>query len=83
LDSDDIDSDSEGRSRDDGEEKAMHIPFRKTTSGIMWFKCSICVEEEYDSEAKVVHHGLEVIKQDAGMPDMVERHLQVLQARRR
>jgi hypothetical protein len=72
------DSDGEGSGSTDGEDKAMYIPFRKTTSGIMWFKCPVCVKEEYDSEVKVVHHTLEVIKQDAGMLNMVDRHVQVL-----
>jgi hypothetical protein len=70
--------DDEGSSSDDGENKAMYIPFMMTPSRIMWYKCPICLGEEYGSEAKVVLHALEVIKQD-----MVEWHCQVLQARRR
>jgi hypothetical protein len=40
----------------------------------MWYKCPICLREEYDSKAKVVLHALEVIKQDAGTPVVVEQH---------
>jgi hypothetical protein len=56
------DGDGGGSSSDDGEDKAIHIPFRMTPSGIMWYNCLICLMEEYDFEAKVVLHGLEVIK---------------------
>jgi hypothetical protein len=66
--------DGKGSSNDNGEDKAMHIPFRTTPSGIMWFKCPICLGTKFDSEAKVVLHALDVIKQDAGMPDVVEWH---------
>jgi hypothetical protein len=47
---DDSGSDSEGSSSDDlgsgsdngkGEDRAMHIPFRMTPSGVMWYKCPI------------------------------------------
>jgi hypothetical protein len=80
---DDLGSDDgEGCGSDDSEDKAMHIPFRMTPR-IMWFKCPICLREEYDLEAKMVLHVLEVIKQDAGMPEVDEWHHQGLQARRR
>jgi hypothetical protein len=52
--SDSDDSDSKGSDDDDSKDKAMHIPFRTTLSGIMWYKCLICLSEEYDSETKVV-----------------------------
>jgi hypothetical protein len=92
--SDDLGSDnSEGSSNDnddgedngsnDGEDKAMHIPFRMTPARIMWFKCPVCLGEEYDSKAKVVPHVVEVIKQDVGSLDVVERHRQVLWATQR
>jgi hypothetical protein len=67
--------DDEGSGSDDGKDKAMHIPFRMTPSGIMWYKCPVCLKE-YDSEAKVVLHALEAFKQD-----VVEPHRQVLQTR--
>jgi hypothetical protein len=73
--------DSEVSGNDDGENKAMCIPFRTTPYGMMRFKCPICLGEEYDSEAKVVHHALEVIKQDVETLDVVEWHRQVLQSR--
>jgi hypothetical protein len=38
----------------------------------MSFECRICLGEEYDSEAKVVLHAIDVIKQDAGSLDVVE-----------
>jgi hypothetical protein len=69
---------NEGSSSDDNEDKAMCIPFRTTPSGIMWFKCPVCLREEYDSKAKVLLHALEVIKQDAGTSDVVVWHHQVL-----
>jgi hypothetical protein len=56
--------DGESSNHDNGEDKAMHIPLRKTPSRIMWYICPVCLEEEYDSEGKVVLHALEVIKQD-------------------
>jgi hypothetical protein len=57
--------DFKGSDSDDGEDKAIHNPFRMTP----WFKCLICLREEYDCEAKVVLHVVEVIKQDARSPD--------------
>jgi hypothetical protein len=48
------DGDGEGIDRDDSEDKAMCIPFKTTPSRVMWYKCPICLREEYDSEAKVV-----------------------------
>jgi hypothetical protein len=79
---DDLGSDDgEGCSNDDSEDKAMHILFWMTPSRIMWFKCPICLGEEYDLEAKMVLHVLEVIKQDAGMPEVDKWHRQGLQAR--
>jgi hypothetical protein len=80
--SDNNDGEGSGSDSDNGEDNAMHIPFMMTPSGIMWYKCPVCLREEYDSEAKVVLHALEVIKQDVRMPNVVERHHQVLQARR-
>jgi hypothetical protein len=77
------DDEHDGSDNDDSEDKALHIPFRMTPAGIMSFKCRICLGEEYDSEAKVVLHAIDVIKQDAGSLDVVERHCQVLWARRR
>jgi hypothetical protein len=65
--------DNEGSGSDDGEDKAMHIPFRMTSSGSTWYMCPICIGEEYDSDAKVVLHALEVIKHD-----VVERYHLVL-----
>jgi hypothetical protein len=59
---------------DNGKDKAMCHPFRTTPSGILWFKCLIYLREDYDFEAKVVLHVLEVIKQDEGMLDVVECH---------
>jgi hypothetical protein len=67
--------DGRGSGSDDGEDKAIHIPLRMTPFGIMWFNCTICLKEDYDSKAKAMHHVLEVIKQDAGMMDLVEQHL--------
>jgi hypothetical protein len=61
--SDDLGTDDgEGSGSDDGKDKAMRVPFRTTPSGITWFKCHVFLEEEYDSEAKVVLHALKVIK---------------------
>jgi hypothetical protein len=77
------DDEHDGSDNDDSEDKALHIPFRMTPAGIMSFKCRICLGEEYDSEAKVVLHAIDVIKQDAGSLDVVEWHCQVLWARRR
>jgi hypothetical protein len=71
--SDDMDNNNGGGSgSDDGEDKATRIPFKTTPSRIMWFKCPICVGEEYDYEDKVVLHALEVIKQNVGTPDAIE-----------
>jgi hypothetical protein len=75
--------DGEDSGSDDGEDKAVHIPFRMTLAGIVWFKCLICIREEYDSKAKVVLHAIEVISQDVGSPNVVKHHRQVLRARRR
>jgi hypothetical protein len=61
---DDLGNDDSGT--DDSEDKAIHIPFMMTSSGIMWYKWTVCFVEEYDFETKVVLHGLEVIKQGAG-----------------
>jgi hypothetical protein len=36
--------DSDDNSSDDGEDKAMCIPFRMTPSRIMWYKCPICLK---------------------------------------
>jgi hypothetical protein len=63
---------------DDCEGSGMCIPFKMTPSGIMWYKCHVCLREEYDSKAMVVLHALQVIKQDAGARDMVTWHHQVL-----
>jgi hypothetical protein len=68
------DSDGEGSGSDDGEDKAMCIPFRTTPARVLWFKCPMCLREEYDFEPKVVLHAVEVIKQDAGSPNVVECH---------
>jgi hypothetical protein len=68
--------DGEGSGSDDNEDKVMDNDEDK-----VMYKCPICLGEEYDFEAKVVLHALEVIKQDAGTSDVVERHRQVLQAR--
>jgi hypothetical protein len=55
-------NDDEGSGSDVGEDKAKRIPFRKAPSGIMWYKCPICLREDYDSVFKVVLHTLDVIK---------------------
>jgi hypothetical protein len=41
INSDDEGSDDMGSSSDNGEDKAMHIPFSTTPPGIMWYKCPI------------------------------------------
>jgi hypothetical protein len=64
--------DGEGSGNDNGEDKALRIPFRMTPTGVMWFKCPVCLREEYDSKAKVVLHAVNVIKEDAGSPNVVE-----------
>jgi hypothetical protein len=73
--------DVEGSGNDNGEDIALLIPFRMTPTGVMWFKCPVCLGEEYDSKAKVVLHAVNVIKEDAGSLNVVERHLQILRAR--
>jgi hypothetical protein len=71
--SDDLGSNyGEGNGSDGGEDKAMCVPFRTTLARIMWFKCPVCLKEEYVYEAKVVLHVVDVIIQDAGSPNMVE-----------
>jgi hypothetical protein len=72
------DSDGEGSSSDGSKDKAMCISFRVTLSRILWYKCPMCLREEYDSEAKVVFHTLEVIKQVTGMSGVVKWHYMVL-----
>jgi hypothetical protein len=73
--------DGEGSGSDDDEDKALRIPFRTTPLGIMWFKCPVCLGEEYYSEAKLVFQAVDISKQDAGSPDVIKRHCQMLWAR--
>jgi hypothetical protein len=49
-----------------------------TPSGIIWFKCPIYLEEEYDSLVKVILHAFNFINNNVGASDMVEQHRQVL-----
>jgi hypothetical protein len=49
-----------------------------TLSGIIWFKCHVCLGEEYDSSVKVILHAFDFINNNAGAPDVVEQHCHVL-----
>jgi hypothetical protein len=73
--------DDEGSGSNDDEDKAICIPFCTTPAGSMSFKCPMCLGEQYDSEATVVLHAIDVSKQDTGLLDLVEQHRQVLWAR--
>jgi hypothetical protein len=42
--SSDVDG-GEGSNNEDGKDKAMHVPFWMIPSGIIWYKCPICLGE--------------------------------------
>jgi hypothetical protein len=70
----DEDSGSDNNDNSSDDEGTLHIPFQVTPSGIHWFKCLICLGEEYDASIKVVLHAFDFIANNMIAPDMVEQH---------
>ena len=66
----------------DNDDSVLRICFRETPSGKRWYKCPICLGEEYESSNKVLLHVFQFIADKAGAPpDVVElQHRQIARA---
>jgi hypothetical protein len=74
---------NDGNGEGSGSEDSHAHPFQDDSCWDHVAQVPVCLREEYDSEAKVVLHAIDIIKQDAGSLNMVEWHRQVVWARRR
>jgi hypothetical protein len=64
-DDDDNDNDDEG---------ALRISFMETLSGKHWYKCPICLGEEYEFTSKVLLHIFDFIANNARAPNVIKQH---------